>query len=384
MIEYFNPHDNDWLKRKFEIYKELRNRDTAYYSEKYKMHVITRHQDVKFILERPEIFSSANGNLIVEKPHRFGQTLGASDNPVHNYYKNIVINAYSKDNINRISDVIRSKIRTVLKEKKETFNISAVIEYISACITATILNLPGDQDEIVNMIMHIQRHAGGCVLENIDNTEYINFRQFLLHSIKNNMPAPGPGLYAEYMKNANLSADIINSLFTGPCISGASSMSGGLQFLILDLCRENQLDVLLSDMSLIPNAINESLRFNASTGRFSRTVMNDVMLHGVHLKPNDRVALCLDSANRDEERFTNPDVFDLHRSTKESLAFGYGVHACIALVISKAMMKLFLEEFLLAIGKYTLTTKNEDLTYVMTQSGNDDMISNIHIKSLND
>lgn len=168
---------------------------------------------------------------------------------------------------------------------------------------------------------------------------------------------------------------------SGPTLSGASSLTGALQFLTLDLYRENQLDLILDDPSLIPKAVEESLRFHASTGRFSRTVTKEITIHGVTLQPGDRVALCLESGNRDPEKFVDPNTFDLHRDTSGNLAFGRGPHACIALAITKEIMHVYLEILIKHFGKYTVITKTEDLRYVITNSGNDDMIDNIYIKA---
>jgi cytochrome P450 len=156
-------------------------------------------------------------------------------------------------------------------------------------------------------------------------------------------------------------------------------MTSALEFLTLDLFRTNMLDQVVNDRSLIPDAINESLRYHASTGRFSRTVMKEVELHGVTMKPRDRVALCLDSANRDPRAFPDADSFILNRNGQKHMAFGHGVHACIALAISKAAMQVFLEVLLDIFGKYNVITKNDDLFYVIPASGNNDMISNIII-----
>ena len=154
-------------------------------------------------------------------------------------------------------------------------------------------------------------------------------------------------------------------------------MTSALEFLVLDLYRTGTLSAVYEDRKLIQNAVDESLRYHASTGRFSRTVIKETTLHGVEMKPGDRVALCLDSANRDPSMFQNPDVFDLHRNSARHLAFGHGVHACIALAISKSAMCAFLDVLLDTVGMYKILTPNEDLSYVMTASGNNDMISNI-------
>jgi cytochrome P450 len=94
------------------------------------------------------------------------------------------------------------------------------------------------------------------------------------------------------------------------------------------------------------------------------------------------VALCYDAANRDSTKWDNPDMFDLTRNNT-GMAFGHGLHACIALYFSKSLMLTFLEEFINIVGSYKVITNNEDLQYVMTASGNDDMISNIYIEKIN-
>jgi cytochrome P450 len=103
-------------------------------------------------------------------------------------------------------------------------------------------------------------------------------------------------------------------------------------------------------------------------------------MHGVNLTPGTRVAVCLESGNRDSRKFNDPDKFDLNRDTAGHLAFGHGPHACIALAISKMVMTVFLEVVLENLGSYKIITPPLEYNYVITQSGNDDMISNLVIK----
>lgn len=377
-MELFDPHSNEWLLNKFETYKELRSRDTAYYSKKYNMYVITRYADVMYGLAHHDIFCSGQGNLIVEDPMRFGNTLGASDNPTHDIFKGIVKNAYSKDNIERVVNIMADKANELLTDKDEV-NISDIIEDLSAWVVAEIINFPYNKTRIKDLIRSIQRHSELAVKYDVDPVYLRIFGRFadLITSEQVRLPAPGPGIYHDYITNNPNNVSAI-SLFTGPTLSGASSFTGALQFLTLDLYRENQLEAVYNDRSLIPKAVNESLRFHASTGRFSRTVTTEVELHGVKLKPGDRIALCLESANRDPAKFVDPDKFILDRDTT-GVAFGHGLHACIALAISKASMIAYLDILLTKMGKYKVLTANKDLEYLITASGNDDMISNIII-----
>jgi cytochrome P450 len=393
-LELFNPHSGQWLLNKFEVYKNFRTSDTAYWSDLYGMFVITRYDDIVFALSNPDIFSSARGNLIVEHRKRFGKTLGASDDPVHTKLKNTVKQAYNKDNIERIVDTFREQAEQYLTEAS-VLDISNATEHLSAWVIAEMLNYPIDKALIKHLIVEIQRHAPLAVNTDADLSYESGYKKmfnydpatpFGVSEVLSNVakcPAHGPGIYQEYFNNRDSSGLDFDpkSLLSGPALSGASSLTGALQFLTLDICRENQLDYLLADPSLIPNAVDESLRFHASTGRFSRTVTEEITMHGVDLKPGDRVALCLESGNRDPAKFTDPDKFDLYRDTSGSLAFGRATHACPALAINKEIMIVYLEILLKNFGKYKIATQNEDLIYVNTNSGNDDMIKNIIIES---
>lgn len=384
-MEKFEPQSNEWLLNKHKIYEELRNSETAYWSEKYNLYVMTRYDDVYHILNNPDIFSSAKGNLLIEDPRRFGTTLGASDNPIHNDMKNIVKNAYSKDNIKRVSKLFAEKAIEHFENKIEV-NISDITEDLSAWVSAEIINLPLYKPYVKDIVIQSQKYnpfsTSKDTIENFtENYEKLlgNYRK-IVDATRNRISATGPGIYKEYLNNNPKKIDEFSLMIGGPMVSGAGSLISALQFLTLDLYRENQLDIIMKDKSLIPLAVNESLRFNTSTGRFSRTVLKEITLHNINLKPDDRVAACLESANRDPKKFENPNKFDIYRDNAAHLAWGHGVHACIALAISKEILSVYLDILLDKIGKYQILTGNDDLRYKISGSGNADIISNIILK----
>ena len=368
----FNPHSEDWLKNKFKYYELIRNNNSLYFSEKYNSYIITRFVDVQSSLLNTEIFSSARGNLVVESPHRFGKTLGASDDPVHSMYKSIVKEAYSKENISRI---VENSVAVLDFGNSNQINISNIIKKLSATVTCDILNLPVDRNSLINLIMQIQQYSPKTVLVNPNPIYDAQLNKILDALMISKKESNGPGIYQEVLKN---NGEAVRSLFTGPTISGASSMTGALEFLTLDLYREGQLEMLLNNLHLIPEAVNESIRFNSSTGRFSRTVTTDVIIQGTHLKEGDRVILCLDAANRDPFHFTDVNSFYLNRK-EQNLGFGYGPHACIALAISKAVMIAYLQKLLSSFGKYKVLSEG---SYLLSASGNNDMIDDIIIEKV--
>lgn len=380
----FDPHSNEWLLNRFEIYKDLRTRDTAYWSDKFQAYVITRYDDVYFALTNPKIFSSARGNLLIETAVRYQKTLGASDNPYHTEFKNIVLNAYTKDNVDRIASIFREKMIGHFDNKTE-INISEITDDLSAWMVTELLNFPVDKDMMHNTILNIHQNEPNIhVFGPDDHPKDLKDEYTLIYeTFRLRPPSLGPGVYHECMNNNPKNLDSI-FLVIANILSGTGSLVGALQYLTLDMYEQNQLDVLLNDRSLIPDAVNESLRFHTSTGRFGRSVTEEITMHGINLKPDDRVVLCLESANHDPTKFTNPEEFILSRNDNvKHLGWGYGIHACIALAISKEILAVYLETLLDKAGKYDIMTKHSDLKYTYVKGGNIDIMSNIMLRTAN-
>lgn len=377
-MELFNPHDNQWLLNKFKHYDVLRGLESAYYSPTYQMYVITRYKDVLDVLSDPMIFSSAHGNLIVEKRERFGKTPGASDDPTHALYKDIIKQGYAKSNIERIIGIYKEKIIEYLDRCGEIIDLSELAEETTSWAVAELVNLPHDKEHVKNLILDIQRRSEFSVKNNIDSTTLEEYTHLCNDYTKVKKPGHGPGLYAEYIKNIPANMQVL-SLLVGPTLSGAHSLTGAVEFMILDMYRQGVIQLVRDDSNLIPYAVNESLRFNTTTGRFSRTVLKKITIHGVELKRGDRVAACLESANRDPDKFSDAELFDLKRDTVGHLGFGYGTHACISLAITKALMATFLETFLENVKDFKVLVQDDQLEYYITASGNNDMLVNLKL-----
>jgi cytochrome P450 len=98
------------------------------------------------------------------------------------------------------------------------------------------------------------------------------------------------------------------------------------------------------DPGLIPEWVEETLRYEASSQILYRVMGEDFELHGETLKKGDPVALVVGSANRDERVFEDADTFDLGRSFTQSLAFGQGTHFCLGASLARLEGRVALEE----------------------------------------
>ena len=92
--------------------------------------------------------------------------------------------------------------------------------------------------------------------------------------------------------------------------------------------------------ALLDSAIEEILRWTSPVIHFARTVTRDVEVGGVRMREGETLALWYPSANRDEDVFAEPDVFDIGREPNEHLAFGgYGEHFCLGATLARLELR---------------------------------------------
>jgi cytochrome P450 len=115
----------------------------------------------------------------------------------------------------------------------------------------------------------------------------------------------------------------------------------------------NQRQRLVDDRSLIPKAIEESLRIDSPVLHLARTVTEDTVLNGAAMKAGDKVMVLYAAGNRDEEVFADAGTFDIDRpNAKKHLAFSSSIHLCQGAGLGRLEMRVLVEEVLDAIPDY--------------------------------
>lgn len=97
----------------------------------------------------------------------------------------------------------------------------------------------------------------------------------------------------------------------------------------------DQLDILKSDLSIMPNAVEEFLRYDSSVQLSGRTAFEDVEIAGHRVRENESVIVLVGAANRDPDVFPNPDQLDVRRPNVKPLAFGGGIHFCLGAQLAR-------------------------------------------------
>jgi cytochrome P450 len=108
------------------------------------------------------------------------------------------------------------------------------------------------------------------------------------------------------------------------------------------LSRPGQLDAVRADRDLVPQAIEETLRWETPLLTIARTATEDLELGGVRIPAGGFVAVSLGAANRDPGRYPDPDAFDIFRADKQHVSFGDGAHKCLGMHLARMEMRILL------------------------------------------
>jgi len=119
----------------------------------------------------------------------------------------------------------------------------------------------------------------------------------------------------------------------------------------------DQRQILLEDPSLIPSAVEETLRMFPAFAHFRRTATKDAELGGQQIKEGDKVVMWYASSNRDETRYENPDHFDVRRNPDHQAFGAGGRHFCLGTALARLELKILLEETLARYPKMEMTGK---------------------------
>ena len=130
---------------------------------------------------------------------------------------------------------------------------------------------------------------------------------------------------------------------------------------------------MAEDRSLVPNVIEELLRYEPPGPHVARYVTEDLELHGRTVPAGSALLLMLASGNRDERRFQNPDRFDIHRDNSQHLTFGFGAHFCLGAALARLEGRVALDEVLNRFPEWDLDMANARRSRTSTVRGWDSM-----------
>jgi cytochrome P450 len=334
---------------------------------------VLKHVDVAAVAREPILFSASEGGVVMENLDEVGlermrDMLLSMDPPRHVDYRRPLVPSFKAKVIGAMEGQIRAICRGIMEQAREQREVEFVHEVAAQLPTQVIGELVGlPREDWPKIQRWAERNTSGQDAEITEPTdaEYGDtnvamamyaielaacrrvepLRADLLSLIIAGNFGNGPMTDVEF-------GSFFVQLITAANDTTKSMLSGGLLALIE---HPEQQAELRADPALIPDAVEEILRYANPLHYFRRTATDDTELRGVPIANGDKVLMYYTSANRDEEVFADPQVFDIHRRPNPQLSFGIGEHFCLGAHLARLEGRIFFEELLGTFREFELT-----------------------------
>jgi cytochrome P450 len=342
-------------------FERLRKEDPVHYcpdSQFGPYWSITRFDDIVFVEKNHELFSSAPGITLADRPEDF-QTVNfiGMDPPQHDDQRKAVQGVVAPRNLAEMEGLIRQRAGDILDSLPlgETFNwVDRVSIELTTQMLATIFDFPFEDRRKLTYWSDMATSgelAGGptpepvrraALLECLEvftklKEERVGKKGFDLVTMLANDESTKNMTPMEYLGNLIL-------LIVGGNDTTRNSITGGVLAL-----NENpkEYEKLLADPSLIPNMVSEIIRWQTPLAYMRRTATQDVELGGKTIRKGDKVAMWYVSGNRDETVIENPNDFIIDRkNARHHVSFGFGIHRCMGNRLAEMQLRIIWEEIL--------------------------------------
>ena len=323
---------------------------------------ITRYRDIAAISKDPATFSSALGSAMrAEQPPDVLETqrmmMLNMDPPRHNKLRNLVNKGFTPRMVMQLEPRVRQAANDIIDQVVERGACDFVKDIAAELPLQVIAEMIG--------IPHADRHLiFSCSnrMLGFDDPEYRTSEQdgiaaaTEMYAYANQLALerrdhPRDDLVSVLM-TAEVDGERLTELefdlfFILLSVAGNETtrnlISGGMLAL---LEHPAERDRLLADPALIPSAVEEMLRWVSPLIHFRRTATRDTEIRGQKISGGQKVLMFYPSANRDEEIFPDPYVFDVSRHPNEHVAFGIGQHFCLGAKLARLEIRIMFEELL--------------------------------------
>lgn len=358
---YYDPYDFEIDADPYPIWRRLREEAPLYYNDKYDFYALSRFDDVERGLVDWQHYSSAKGTLIelIKADIDLGSGIFIfEDPPSHDRHRSLLSRVFTPKKMNAIEPKVREFCARSLDPLVGAGGFDFIADLGAQMPMRTIgmlLGIPeSDQEAIRDRIdagLRLEEDgvpSFGYDPDRADTlfSDYLDFRE--QHPSDDLMTEL---LHAEYVDETGESRrltrdEVLNylNLIAGAGNETTTRLIGWTGKVLAE--HPDQLAQLANDFALIPNAIEELLRYEAPSPVQARLVTEDVAHYGQTVPAGSVIALLNGAANRDDRKFTDGDSFDIHRRIDHHLSFGYGLHFCLGAALARLEGRVALEEVL--------------------------------------
>jgi cytochrome P450 len=357
---YYDPYDVEIDANPYPVFRRLREEAPLYYNEQHDFFAVSRFADVERGLLDARTFISGRGGIIeliragIEMP---SGVLIFEDPPAHTIHRRLMSRVFSPNRVASLEPQIRAfcarSLDPLVGEKEFDF-IADLGAQMPMRVIGMLLGIP-EQDQLAvrdRVDANLRTEAGQPMEVSEDFlptdmfADYIDWRAD--HPSDDIMTEL---LQAEFEDETGVVRGLTRdelltyiSVITGAGNETTGRLIGWTGKVLAD--HPDQRRELVEDRSLIPDAIEELLRFETPAPHMSRYVAEDAEFHGQTVPEGSIVMFLPASANHDDRRFPDGDNFDIHRSQGKPLTFGYGIHLCLGAALARLEGRVALDEVL--------------------------------------
>jgi cytochrome P450 len=315
------------------------------YRPEYNLWEVFRYKDVQQVLSDYAVFS-------VDEclPEDLPFLLGKSDPPRHRQFRSLVSKAFTPRRVEELTPRIIQIVDELLAPaiSRGTMNLVTELVYpLPIRVIGAMLGLPPqDQERITQWSHQLLRQFIG--IWEPTNNELIQYFSDLLDERKcNPQDDLMSGLLMAEENGVHLTREEIITLCLELLTAGSVTVMMMLSPTFLRFCQYPELSqTLRDDPSLIPGAIEETLRYDCSFFHQWRMASHDTVLNGHEIKAGQYVVARTGAANFDETYFPHPEQFDIRRSPNPHLNFGHGIHTCLGNPLARLEGRIALERII--------------------------------------
>jgi cytochrome P450 len=380
---YYDPYDVEIDADPYPVFRRLRDEAPLYYNEQYDFYALSRYDDVERGLVDRETNISGRGGILelikagIEMPPGI---LIFEDPPTHTIHRALLSRVFTPRQVNGLEPRIRQFCVESLDrlEGVDRFDFVADLgAQMPMRVIGMLLGIPEQDQEAVRDQADAslrtkpgrpQKFSGNFVDGEMFG-EYIDWRaehpsddvmtQLLQAEFEDETGATRRLTRAEILTYVSVVAGAGNETTT--------RLIGWAGKVLAD--HPDQRRELVADPSLIPNAIDELLRYEPPAPHVGRYVAREFAVHGGRVPEGSAVLFLVGSANRDDRRFPDGDRFDIHREIGHHLAFGYGAHYCLGAALARLEGRVALEELLKRIPEWDVDDEGARLASTSTVRG---------------
>ncbi|WP_141433922.1 cytochrome P450 [Bacillus sp. 03113] len=345
----------------FSIYNTLRKTTPVRYDQTRKCWDVFRYEDVHYILKNPKLFSSKRDIGDIK------ESILTMDPPKHTKMRKLIDKAFTPKAVNKLTERIEDIAVFLLDQVKGKETVDFIYDFagpLPVIVIAELLGVPtkdrgifktysdmfitgakNESDEELKVVMK-KRQEGAQFLRGY-------FKEIIIQKQQNNTE--------EDLITLLLAADIDGEKLTEEellsfCIlllvagneTTTNLIANAVRYMIEDMDIQEK---VRTNLSLVPNLVEETLRFYPPIQSIGRIATEDVEINGHMIPKGSQVVNWIASANRDEQKFVEPDRFILERHPNPHLSFGFGIHFCLGAPLARLEAKISLSKLLTSSSK---------------------------------